>query len=126
VARAHLAAVSHGRTGENYILAGADASYAELVGTLGEIMQRKLSTRTVPKRLFKGLGRILNLVSRITGREPFVTPEGAAYLSANLICRDHKAVRELGYRGVPLRTMLEDCYHWMEAEGLLPAPAAKP
>jgi nucleoside-diphosphate-sugar epimerase len=126
VARAHLAAVSHGRTGENYILAGADASYAELVGTLGEIMQRKLNTRTVPKRLFKGLGRILNLVSRITGREPFVTPEGAAYLSANLICRDGKAVRELGYRAVPLRTMLEDCYRWMEAEGLLPAPAAKP
>jgi nucleoside-diphosphate-sugar epimerase len=125
VARAHLAAVSRGRTGENYILAGADASYAELVGTLGEIMQRPLSTRVVPKRFFKGLGRILNVVSRFTGREPFVTPEGAAYLSANLICRDDKAVRELGYRAVPLRSMLEDCYRWMQAEGLLPAPAAK-
>jgi len=88
-------------------------------------MQRKLSTRTVPKRLFTGLGRILNFVSRFTRREPFVTPEGAAYLSANLICRDDKAVRELGYRAVPLRTMLEDCYRWMQAEGLLPAPAAK-
>ena len=125
MARAHLAAVIHGRTGENYILAGADASYAELVAALAEIMQRKLSTRTVPRRLFKRLGQIMNLVSRFTGREPFVTPEGAAYLSANLICRHDKAVRELGYRAVPLRTMLEDCYRWMQAEGLLPAPAAK-
>ena len=67
----------------------------------------------------------MNLVSRFTGREPFVTPEGAAYLSANVICRHDKAARELGYRAVPLRTMLEDCYRWMQAEGLLPAPAAK-
>ena len=87
-------------------------------------MQHKLSTRIVPKRWFKGLGRILNLVSRFTGQEPFVTPEGAAYLSANLICRHDKAVRELGYRAVPLRTMLEDCYRWMLAEGLLPAPVS--
>jgi nucleoside-diphosphate-sugar epimerase len=121
VARAHVAAATQGRTGENYILAGADASYAELVRTLGEIMQRPLSTRVVHWRLLRGLGRVLNLVSRITGREPFMTPEAAAYLSANLICRHDKAARELGYRAVPLRTMLVDCYRWMQVEGLLPA-----
>ena len=54
-----------------------------------------------------------------------MTLQGAVYLSANLIYRDDKAVRELGYRPVPLRTMLEDCYRWMQAEGLLPEPAAK-
>jgi nucleoside-diphosphate-sugar epimerase len=122
VARAHVAAVSQGRTGENYILAGADASYAELIGTLAEVMQCTLNTRVVHWRLLRGLGRILNLVSRVTGREPFMTPEAAAYLSANVICRHDKASRELGYRAVPLRTMLEDCYRWMLAEGLLPAP----
>src|SRR6516164_5269397 len=61
VARAHLAAVSHGRTGENYILAGADASYAELVVALGEIMQRQHRARILPKLLFQRLGRVLNL-----------------------------------------------------------------
>jgi hypothetical protein len=66
------------------------------------------------------------MVSRFTGREPLLTPEGAAYLSANVICRHDKAVRELGYRAVALRTMLEDCYRWMQAEGLLPGPASKP
>jgi dihydroflavonol-4-reductase len=119
VARAHIAAVRRGRTGENYILAGADASYAELVRILGEIMQRKVVTRTVPKPLFRGLGRILSLLSRFTGREPFVTLEGAIYMSANLISRSDKAMRELGYRPVPLRTMLEDCYRWMQEEGLV-------
>ena len=55
-----------------------------------------------------------------------MTPEGAAYLSADLICRHDKAVRELGYRAVPLRTMLEDCYRWMLAEGLPSLPAREP
>lgn len=125
VARAHIAAASLGRKGENYILAGADASYVELVGMLGEIMHRKLSTRTLPKRIFRRIGQVMNLVSFFTGREPFMTPEGAAYMNANLISRDDKAVRELGYKRVPLRTMLEDCYRWMETEGMLPAPAGK-
>ena len=90
------------RAGENYMLAGADAGYAELVGVLGEIMQRKLSTLILPKRLFKRLGRILGLVSRFTGWEPFVTLEGTAYLSANLISRPDKAIGELGHRAVSL------------------------
>ena len=34
-----------------------------------------------------------------------------------------KAVRELGFKPVPLRTMLEDLCAWMRAEGLLPASA---
>jgi hypothetical protein len=48
-----------------------------------------------------------------------VTPESAALLCANLVCRSDKAIRELGYRPTPLQTMLEDCYRWMVAEGLL-------
>src|SRR5207244_2429844 len=34
VARAHLAAAERGRTGENYILAGADASFADVFRTI--------------------------------------------------------------------------------------------
>ncbi len=59
-------------------------------------------------------------VSWFTGKEPLVTPESAAFLSADLVCRSDKAVRELGYRPLPLRTMLADCYSWMVAEGVLP------
>ena len=32
-----------------------------------------------------------------------------------------KAVRELGFKPVPLRTMFEDLCGWMREEGLLPA-----
>jgi dihydroflavonol-4-reductase len=119
VARAHVAAAERGKTGENYILGGADASYLEVIRTLSEVMQRDLRARRVPAPVLYLVGHALGLASRFTGSEPFVTPDAAAYLSATLICRSDKAIRELGYRPVPLRVMLDDCYRWMLAEGLL-------
>jgi nucleoside-diphosphate-sugar epimerase len=117
--RAHVAAVKLGRTGENYVLGGADATYREVVQTLAEIIGRPLKARTVPRPVLRLTGRVLGLLSRLTGREPFVTPDAAAYLCADLICRSDKAVRELGYAPVGLREMLEDSYRWLLAEGLL-------
>jgi dihydroflavonol-4-reductase len=119
VARAHVAAAERGRTGENYILGGADAAYLDVVRTLSEILQRDLRARSVPAPVLRLAGRALGLASRFTGSEPFVTPDAAAYLTATLICRSDKAIRELGYRPVPLRVMLEDCCRWMKEEGLL-------
>jgi dihydroflavonol-4-reductase len=123
VVRAHIAAAERGRTGENYILGGADASYADVVRLIGEIIGRPVTVGTVPPRLLRAAGRVLGLVSRFTGKEPLVTPESAAFLSADLTCRSDKAVRELGYQPMPLRAMLEDCYRWMVAEGRLGAAA---
>ncbi len=123
VARAHITAVERGRTGENYILGGADASYAEAIQIIGELLQTTIKARTARPILLRVAGRVLGWTAHFSGKEPLVTPESAAFLSANLTCRSDKAVRELAYRPVPLRTMLEDCYRWMVGEGLLPAPA---
>jgi nucleoside-diphosphate-sugar epimerase len=119
VARAHIAAVERGRTGENYILGGVDATYTEAVEMIAEMLGRKVKFKTAKPVLLLVAGRVLGWTSRITGKEPLVTPESAAFLSANLLCRSDKAIRELGYRIVPLRKMLEDCHGWMVAEGLL-------
>jgi nucleoside-diphosphate-sugar epimerase len=58
-------------------------------------------------------------VSLVTGREPDVTPEGAAILASDALFDCGKAIRELGYRPAPLREILGDCHRWMLAEGLL-------
>jgi dihydroflavonol-4-reductase len=121
VARAHLAAVEQGRIGENYILGGADASYQDVVRIIGELVGRRLERPTVPAGLLRVAGAVLGALSRVTGNEPLVTPEGAAFLSADLTCQSDKAVRELRYRPASLRTMLEDSYRWLQSEGLVPA-----
>ena len=112
VARAHIAAVSRGRTGENYLLGGADARYADLVATVGEVAQKKVQTRTAPAFAVRAMSRFANRISWFTRREPTITPEGAAYLCADLICRSDKAIRELGYAPTSLRSMVEDWYRW--------------
>jgi hypothetical protein len=66
-----------------------------------------------------GAGRLSLWLSYLTRREPDLTPEKATLLSSELLCSSEKAERELGYRGVPLQTMLEDCHRWLLAEGLL-------
>lgn len=114
VARAHVTVAERGRTGENYILAGADASYRDVVGIIGDIVGRNVERRVVSAGMLRMGGRVLQLLSRLTGREPLVTAEGAAFLSADLTARTDKAVRELDYRPVPLRTMLEDGYRWLQ------------
>jgi nucleoside-diphosphate-sugar epimerase len=121
VARAHLTAVDRGRRGENYILGGVDASYVEVVRLIGEVLNRRVNARPIPPRLLRGVGRLLGWASWVTRREPFVTPESAAYLCADIVCRSDKAIRELGYQVRPLRSLLEDCCRWLTAEGLLPA-----
>jgi nucleoside-diphosphate-sugar epimerase len=126
VARAHVAAADRGRSGENYILAGDDATFAEVIRTIGEVVGRKVPTRVFRPRFLRAAGRVLGWASVLTRREPLVTPESAAFLCADLTCRSDKAVRELGYRPTPLRTMLEDCYRWLIAEGLLGSSVSSP
>ncbi len=128
VARAHLAAADKGRTGENYILAGADASFAEVMAVIGELVGRTKVPRVARAGFLRRAGRGLGWVSLLTRREPIVTRESAAFLCADLTCRSEKAVRELGYRPATLRAMLEDSYRWLVAEGILGAsvPSAPP
>jgi dihydroflavonol-4-reductase len=119
VARAHIAASRLGRSGENYILAGADATWVEALRIIGELVGRPGPRRTMPPWMLRAVGRAMHLASYVTGREPAITPEGARILAMDCAFDCSKAIRELGYRPAPLREILEDCYHWMVAEGLL-------
>src|SRR5262249_11228670 len=48
VARAHISAVTRARTGENYLLGGADASFPEVVALVSELIGRRIDRGTVP------------------------------------------------------------------------------
>lgn len=121
VARAAVTAVDRGQTGANYILGGADATYREAFAIVGELVGRATPSRVMRPVVLRCVGNVMGWVSHLTRREPFLTPEAAAFLCADLVCRSDRAVRELDYRPQPLRTMLEDCYRWMKTEGVLAA-----
>lgn len=117
VSRAHLTAFERGHTGENYILAGTQATYLEAFQTVGRLLGRKVADKTIPATALRVAGRLSHWGAWMTRKEPDMTPEMAALLSATLVCCSDKAKRELGYTSVPLETMFRDCYDWLVAEG---------
>jgi nucleoside-diphosphate-sugar epimerase len=119
VARAHIAAFERGRRGENYLLGGTRAPLAELVRTIGEVAGRETPTRVTPAWLLRAVGQGSEWLSLVTGKEPKLTPEAARMATRKLYCDSSKAERELGFRPVPLRRMVEDSYGWLKAEGLI-------
>ena len=119
VARAHLAAFHAGRSGRNYLLGGEEASFLQLIQTLGGLLQRKVPARTTPAWVMGLAARLATAAAVFTGRAPDITPEGAAMTSLHLRCDSSRARAELGYRHTDLTTLLGDTCAWMRAEGLL-------
>ncbi len=119
VARAHIVAAEKGRTGENYILGGGEASYAEIVRLVGQLLGQPTNTAIGRPFVLRLAGRVSERISMITGKEPMISAESAAIVTSNIICRSDKAARELDYQPASLETMLKDCIDWMVAEDLI-------
>lgn len=119
VARAHVAAAERGRRGENYLLGGTDASFHELVRVIGEVTGRPVPSRPTPAWLLRAAARIRTLVAAVTGRHPALTPETVGLVTREMQCDSGKAMRELGYRAVPLSAMVRESYDWLRQEGFI-------
>ena len=104
-AKAHISAYERGRRGERYILAGANEKFATAAGIVAEIVGVEAPRAT-------------------SKRNPDASDEIHFVTNQNQIMLCDKAMRELGFRPMPLRTMFEDLCRWMREEGMLPAAPA--
>ena len=86
---------------------------------VGRLLGQSTNTTVGRPVVLRAAGRVMERISAITGREPMITEESAAIVTANIVCRSDKAMRELGYRPAPIETMLKDCIDWMVAENLI-------
>lgn len=119
VADAMIAAADHGRSGQNYLLGGADASFLEVFHVIGRITGKKAPARPPPVWALGLYGRVAAGIAAVTGREPRVTPDTVAIVTGQARLSSERAVRELGYHPASLPAMLEDAYRWMKDEGIL-------
>lgn len=121
VADAMIAAAARGRPGQNYVLAGADASFVEVFRIIGRLTGRTVPQRAMPAAALRLYARLLTGMAAITGREPQITPAIADVVTGQARFSSARAIRELGYQPVSLEAMLADSYRWMNDEGLLAA-----
>ena len=120
VAKAHIAAVDTGRSGERYLLGGVWGTYLEMVTFIGKLTGKKVPGKAMPGWIIRALGRVSEWGSYVTKRAPTVTPEIAVGTSRPPhLFKSDKAIRELGYEAVPLEDMLRESYEWLKGEGLV-------
>lgn len=120
VAAAHIAAFERGKKGENYILAGVDCSFLEVVNKISTLLGKKEKSNTVPSSILAVLGWSSNLLSKFTGKEPNMTPEKAKMVSKRVVANSAKARSELDYKDdISIDEMLTDSYNWLKSEQLI-------
>jgi dihydroflavonol-4-reductase len=119
VVRAHLDAVTKGRNGEIYLVAGETCDMVEFVAEIASVSDAKVPKK-LPSWIMKAYGRISVMIAAFTGKEPDVTPEIATMATTTGVTfRSDKAIAELGYRIQPRSVGIRDNYDWLVAEGLL-------
>jgi len=119
VAEAIVAAFHKGKPGENYILGGPQASFHEFLTIAAEKLGKPAPRKPMPKWALGLLASVLSIGSFVTGKRPMVTQEEAAFSSEVIDAKSDKAVRELGYRIVPLEQSIDESIAFLKGEGLI-------
>ena len=79
----------------------AEATLLEVAQLIAEETGGKAPRRATPLWVLRGIGWGSDLASRVTGKEPDLTPELVRQLSFSVWADVSKAVEELGYEVVP-------------------------
>lgn len=119
VARAQVRAWERQRFGHNYLLGGQQASFVELVHLVGAALGRSTPRGAMPAWLLMAVARLSDGWSRISGKEPDITPESAALTCHALQVDSSRAVRELDYVEPALERLLADTLSWMRQQHML-------
>ena len=119
VARGHLLAFQHGRSGDRYILGGTDLSLREILVEIAQLVNRKPPRVRLPTAVVFPIAVVAEAFARITGRPGRITVEGVRMARKKMFFSSDKARRELGYQWRPPTEALRDAIAWLRAEGLL-------
>jgi len=120
VAKAHIAAVKHGRAGENYLCAGMEEtniSYVDMFERMAQAINAKPVHLVMPKKLFVLYGYACEWLASFTKKPPEMNPGQARYMSAPQYAISGKAINELGYKVPSVESCIEDALTWYRGEG---------
>ena len=118
VARAHVAALRAGRTGERYILGGENLSLEQVWEMLAQVTGRPMPAHGIPSPLLYAIARADELRCRlIPGAQPAVPLEGVQMSHARMYADSSKARSELGFAPGPVLEALRRAVDWYQAGG---------
>jgi farnesol dehydrogenase len=102
VAKGHVAALERGQPGGRYLLGGENAPQLRVFEIVRELTGRPLPRR-VPVWLATMMGAVEEFRAAVTGHPPLLTVGTVEVLTRDWAMDSTVAIRELGYRLMPLR-----------------------
>ena len=120
VARGMIAAWSHGKRGERYILGGEELTYREFMQRVAQMAGVDPPRRRLPYPVAWIAGKAGDLFEIVTGRDTTVNSISVGYaLTDRYRYRSDKAVRELGYVIGPIDPALRNAVSWFRARDMI-------
>ncbi|MBV9016014.1 MAG: NAD-dependent epimerase/dehydratase family protein [Alphaproteobacteria bacterium] len=119
VAIGHLLAAELGETGRRYILGGENLSLAEILAEVARLTGRRAPSLKIPYVAILPVAAGAEALARLTGREPFVTLDGARMSKKTMFFSSARAMCELGYAPRPARQAIAGAIAWFKANGYL-------
>jgi hypothetical protein len=117
VASGVLAARDRGTAGRNYIMAGTTLTFMQAWSILAPITGRRPPLRTGIRPTMRLVGRIGDLLARITGRESDVNSAAMEMALSPKNYSSARAAAELGYRTRDLAQSGTDAWNWLKEYG---------
>ncbi len=114
-----LLALTKGRGGERYLLAGHNLTYEQIFRRQAETVGVVYNGRPLPAALMQIAARAFEFGSRFTGKEPRMTIDNAKIAPLRMWYDSAKAERELGYSFRPLNETFERMARHYRDAGLL-------
>lgn len=112
VAKAHVSAIDKSKAGERYICGGVNETYKTQFTLIAESIGVEPPKRILPRRFLVGYARIAEFISKFTNKPPELNPGMARYMSVFPKYDSSKAEKELNFKIVPLKKMVEDARDW--------------
>ncbi|MFB6341614.1 SDR family oxidoreductase [Saccharicrinis sp. FJH62] len=114
VVEGHILAWKQGKSGENYLLAGENASFYDFFKTLGEVSGVQKRMLHIPVVLLSFVATLFEGWTRVTGKPPLITKQWLKRFMYNWNVSCEKAEKELGYKPVTLNFGLLNTVKWLK------------
>ncbi|HER09148.1 MAG TPA: NAD-dependent epimerase/dehydratase family protein [Bacteroides sp.] len=115
VVSGHILAMEKGKPGERYVLGGENVTYRQLFQYIREVTGVDKKLLKVPYPLMLAVAVLMHWFARVTGIPPLIVPGLIRKYNHNWIVSSEKAVRELGYRPMDLRTGIKHTVDWLKS-----------
>lgn len=113
VARGHILAMERAKPGERYILGGEDLTLKQLLDKLAGLTSLPSPTTKVPHSVAYAFACFDEFFTgRLLGKEPRATREAVKMGRKKMFATSDKAVRDLGYKVVPVEPALQRAIDW--------------